>query len=108
MALALAKEYGKQGAMEEALKDWQGQNGYRQTDIADVVRNVLSKPEIIDAEFESIDAVVEYQPKPSMLKVAAKGTANLARKMHASPMVLSVSRCVAGEVSERVCEKTWR
>ncbi|MEK6863557.1 MAG: hypothetical protein AABW53_02570 [Nanoarchaeota archaeon] len=43
---------------------------------------VCGKPEIIDAEFESIDAVVEYQPKPSALKVAAKGTLNLARKMH--------------------------
>lgn len=41
---------------------------------------VCGKPEIIDAEFESIDGVVEYQPKPSMLKVALKGTGNLINK----------------------------
>ncbi|MEK6863556.1 MAG: hypothetical protein AABW53_02565 [Nanoarchaeota archaeon] len=83
-ALYLAQEKGCEPEMKDALKGWETQDVYRRIDITHLVNDVISrkKAEIVEEEFESIDAVVEYQPKPSMLKVAAKGTANLARKMH--------------------------
>ncbi len=80
LARALGEEFGNETEMQDALKDYEGQPDYRRKNITNLVHGVLSeeKTEIIDAEFESIDDVVEY--KPSKLRVALKGTANLINK----------------------------
>ena len=63
-------------------------------------------PEIVDAEFESIDdKVADYQPKPSKLKVAAKGTLNLAKKMHLHQWYYPLVGALPGKYQEKIAKK---
>ena len=78
-------KYGSEKA-EEVKKEFEKIQppSYRRNaeELTAVVERVCSQPEIIDAEFTetSIDTIVRKEQKPSMLKVAVKGTLNLVNK----------------------------
>ena len=103
-------KYGK--GKDVAAKLSKGITIYRERheDPLQTLDRVCGKPEIIDAEFESIDDVVEYQSKPSMLKVAAKGTLNLAKKAHLNhwyyPLVGALPAKYQEKIAERLGERT--
>ena len=72
-----------------------------------------AKAEVLEAEaVKSIDDVIEsYSGKPSMLKVAAKGTANLARKAHLHqwyyPLVGFLPAKYQGKIAEKWGDKPF-
>ena len=73
-------KYGKGEKVKEALH--KGEYRSNAVNPLDVLDRVCSGSGLIDAEFTetSIDTIVQKEQKPSMLKVAVKGTLNLVNK----------------------------
>ncbi len=97
-------KYGK--GEEVKAKLYRG--GYRNSAVepVDVLDQVCGGKEVVEPEaVESIDDVVGYQ-KPSMLKVAANGTVNLAKKAHLHqwyyPLVGMLPAKYQGKIAEKL------
>ena len=92
----------------EEVKEKLYKGGYRNeaTDPLEVLEQVCGGKEIVEPEVvDSIDDVVGYK-KPSMVKVAVKGTWNLARKIHLHqwyyPLVGMLPAKYQGKIAEKL------
>lgn len=92
---------GKEIAAELCHEDYR--KAYK--DPIQTLDKICGKLEIVDAEFQSIDDVVKHQPKPSKLKVAAKGTLNLVKKTHIQHWYYPFVGMLPAKYQQKIAEK---